>query len=73
MVQKTPTEARQGSARTANFRVLIISTLATVLVLGGFAIAFWMKTPAQVQGVENNAAQDQPSRGTPPEPKPLPK
>jgi len=73
MAEKTPTEVRQGSSRLTNFRVLIISTLITVLVLGGFAITFLMKTPSKMQGVATTAAQDQPSGGAPPESKPLPK
>ncbi len=48
MIEKrTPTEARQASPRKTNFRVLIISTILTALILGGFVIAFLRATPPQ--------------------------
>jgi hypothetical protein len=71
-VRKTPTEVRQGDPRKTNFRVLIISTLIAFLVLGGFTIAFLMKTPPQMEGVQNKTPEDHPSQGLPPAPKPLP-
>ncbi len=70
---KTPTEARQASPRTTNFRVLIISTVITVLLLGGFVIAFIRSTPAKVEGVPTNIAGDHASQGAPSEAKPLAK
>lgn len=45
---RTPTEARQASPRKTNFRVLIVSTILTALILGGFVIAFYYATPTPV-------------------------
>ncbi|MBS0237871.1 MAG: hypothetical protein JSS54_14335 [Proteobacteria bacterium] len=70
---KTPTEARQASSRTTNFRVLIISMVITVLVLGGFAIAFIRTTPAKMEGVPTDTAGEHVSQGSPPDAKPLSK
>ncbi|WP_290990295.1 hypothetical protein [Hyphomicrobium sp.] len=67
----TPTEARQASPRKTNFRVLIISTVITVLILGGFVIAFIRYTPAKMEGVPTNTAGNHASQGSPSEAKPL--
>ncbi|MBS0232815.1 MAG: hypothetical protein JSR99_04955 [Proteobacteria bacterium] len=48
--KRTPTEVRQASPRKTNFRVLIISTILTALILGGFVIAFLRATPQQQTG-----------------------
>jgi len=73
-VAKTPTEARQASPRTGSFYVLIISTALAVLALGAFTLAFFSVTSPQMDGSQDNTtAQDQPSKGRPPEPKALPK
>lgn len=58
----------------SSFYILIISTVLAVLILGGFTLAFFAVTPRQMDGTQDNtAAQDQPSKGRPPEPKALPK
>lgn len=70
---KTPTEVRQASPRMTNFRVLIISTVITMLVLGGFVIAFIRNTPAKMDGVPTNTAEEPASQGSPSGAQPLTK
>jgi hypothetical protein len=68
-----PTEARQASPRKTNFRVLVISTLLTAVILGGFVIAFVYSTPPRMSGnLTTTAPQSTPTQGSPPQGKPLP-
>jgi hypothetical protein len=69
----TPTQARQGSPRKTNFRVLLISTALAVLVLGAFAVAFIRSTPPQMSDEGQQATPTTSQTGTPPALKPLPK
>jgi hypothetical protein len=41
-----PTDARQGSPRKMNLRVLVISTGLIIAIFAAFTIAFFNKTPA---------------------------
>lgn len=53
-----PTDARQGSGRLANFRVLI-SSLVVLTILGiGLLATFFIATPPSMDGPPSGAAID---------------
>lgn len=47
-VEETPTEARQGDGRTMNFRVLVLSTLAVVVLFVVIYFVFFNTAPPGV-------------------------
>jgi len=56
----TPTEARQASPRTMNFRVLVVSTALITLIFAAFVAVFFLQTPPSMDGSEASGVQNRP-------------
>lgn len=70
----TPTESRQASPKTTNFRVLVFSLTALVAIGVALIGAFWLTTPAELKSPAGPAttqeASPQPQPATSPDPQP---
>jgi hypothetical protein len=64
----TPTESRQASPKTTNFRVLIFSLTAIIAIGVALVGAFWFTTPAELESPPGPATTEQstPSPADPP-------
>lgn len=77
----TPTESRQASPKTTNFRVLVFSLTAIIAIGIAMVGAFWFTTPAELKSPSGSATTQEapaqptnvePAATTSPEPAPNP-
>ncbi|MFN0218740.1 MAG: hypothetical protein ACKVP4_08015 [Hyphomicrobium sp.] len=64
----TPTEARQASSKTTNFRVLVFSLAALTAIGIALIGAFWVSTPSELTSPAGSAVTAEQPTSTSPTP-----